>query len=85
MAWLGPRHRRLILAVAAAALLVGALAGLTIACFVLGARSWAAGFALATLAAAPLLGLGPGLDWWRYRRRGPRRVHRQRPQEFGPG
>ncbi len=85
MEWLGPRHRRLLLAVAAAALVLGLLAGLTVACFVLGARLWAAGFALATLAAVPLLGVGPGLDWWRHRRRGPRQVHRARPEQFGRG
>lgn len=79
MEWLGPRHRRLILSVGAAAMAVGVLAGLTVACFVLGARLWAAGFALATLAAVPLLAVGPGLDWWRHGRRGPRRVHHHRP------
>lgn len=83
MEWLGPRHLRLVWAVAAAAGLVGALAGLTVACFVLGARLWAAGFALGTLAATPLLGLGPGLDWWRHGRRGPRQAHRTRPEAFG--
>lgn len=83
MEWLGPRHRRLILAVAAAAAVVGALAGLTVACFVLGARLWAAVFALATLAGLPLLGIGPALDWWRHGRRGRRTAHRQRPEGFG--
>jgi len=84
MEWLGPRHRRLLVAVAAAAGLVGALAGLTIGCFVLGARLWAAGFALGTLAAVPLLLVGPGIDWWRHGR-GRRHRHRQRPAAFPRG
>ncbi len=84
MEWLGLRHRRLLLATAAAALLVGALAGLTVACFVLGARLWAAGFALGTLAAAPLLLVGPGLDWWRHGR-ARRQRHRTRPEHFPGG
>jgi hypothetical protein len=83
MEWLGARHRRLVLAVAAAAATLGLLAGLTVACFVLGARLWAAGFALATLAAVPLLGIGPGLDWWRHGRPGRRSVHHRRPSGFG--
>ncbi|MBY0333979.1 MAG: hypothetical protein K2X49_25255 [Acetobacteraceae bacterium] len=84
MEWLGARHRRLLLAVALPAALVGLLAGLTVACFVLGVRLWAAGFALGTLAAAPLMLVGPGLDWWRHGRRR-RHVHRQRPGEFPDG
>ena len=83
MAWLGPRHRRLLGLVALAAFLVGGLAGLTVACLVFGARLWAAGLALATHAAAPLLLVGPGLDWWRHRR-GRQRRHRARPARF-PG
>ena len=87
MEWLGPRHRRLVLRVGLAAALVGALAGLTVASFALGARLWAAGFALATLTATPLLLVGPGLDWWRHGRWAGRRwrAHRQRPEEFPPG
>lgn len=85
MEWLGPRHRRMLLLVALAALLVGVLAGLTVACFVLGARLWAAEFALATLAATPLLLLGPGLDWWRHARRRRRPVRLQRPEGFPRG
>ena len=82
MEWLGPRHRRMLVLVALAALLVGALAGLTVACFMLGAWLWAAELALATLAATPLLLVGPGLDWWRHARPRRRRVHRQRPPDF---
>lgn len=51
-----------------AALAVGALAGATVAAFVSGARGAAAVFALLTLVAAPLMILGPVLDWWRFRR-----------------
>ena len=47
---------------------VGALAGLTVAAFASGAREAAAVFALLTLAASPLLLLGPAQDWWRFRR-----------------
>jgi membrane protein implicated in regulation of membrane protease activity len=84
MEWLGKRHRRLLLLVAAAAALEGLLAGLAVASLALGARLWAAGFALATLVAAPLLLVGPGLDRWRHR--APRRrVHHRRPEEFPPG
>jgi hypothetical protein len=49
-------------------LTVGALAGLTVAAFASGARGAAAVFALLTLAASPLLLLGPVQDWWRFRR-----------------
>ena len=84
MEWLGVRHRRLLVSVALAAALVGLLAGLTVASFVLGARLWAAAFALATLAAAPLLLVGPGIDRWRHRA-GRRRAHRQRPGDFPGG
>ncbi len=84
MEWLGARHRRLVLSVAVAAALVAVLTGLTVASFVLGARLWAAGFALATLAAAPLLLVGPGIDRWRHRA-GRRRVHRHRPGDFPGG
>lgn len=80
MDWLGPRHRRLLAVVAATAGLVGMLAGLSAACLMLGARHWAAAFALAMLAASPLLLLGPGLDRWRHRRR----RHLVRPPGFPP-
>jgi hypothetical protein len=75
--WLGPRHRHLLAWAALGAGATGGLAGLTVLCFVL----WAAGFALATLAAAPLLGIGPLLDWWRHQRPH-RRRHRQRSPDF---
>ncbi len=81
MEWLGARHRLLLVSVAAASTLIGVLAGLTMLSLALGARLWAAGLALATLAAAPLPLLGPGLDWWRHRR-GRRRRHRSRPARF---
>lgn len=79
--WLGPRHRVLLAWAALGAGLTGGLAGLTVLCFILGARGWAAGFALATLAAAPLLIVGPTLDWWRHRRPH-RRSHRSRSSDF---
>lgn len=82
--WLGPRHRHLLAWAALGAGATGSLAGLTVLCFVLGARLWAAGFALATLAAAPLLGIGPLLDWWRHQRPY-RRRHRQRSPDFPDG
>ncbi len=81
MEWFGPRHRRLLVTCAGAGLLVATLASLSALCLVLGARLAAALAALGTLAAAPLLLLGPGLDWWRHRR-GRRRRHRQRPDHF---
>jgi hypothetical protein len=81
--WLGLRHRRIIGWVAFGGAVTGGLAGVTVTCFVLGARLWAAGFALATLAAAPLLAVGPVLDWW-WHRRPLRRRHRVRSERF-PG
>jgi len=84
MEWLGPRHRRLLASVAGAAALEGGLVAITILCFVIGARVWSAIFALATLAAAPLLLLGPVLDWWRHRR-GRRQRHLARPDHFPGG
>ncbi|GGC29651.1 hypothetical protein GCM10011504_04850 [Siccirubricoccus deserti] len=79
--WLGPRHLRLLGWAALGAGLTGGLAALSVACLALGARLWAAGFALAVVAASPLLVLGPVLDWWRHRR--PRRQrHRSRPEGF---
>lgn len=83
-AWLGPRHRRLLAWAGVGAVATGGLAGLTVFCFVLGARFWAAIFALGTLAAAPLLVVGPWLDWWRHKR--PlRRRHRSRSPDFPAG
>lgn len=59
----------MVLALFALALVVvGALAGVTVAAYLSGAREAAAVFALLTLAALPLLALGPLQDWWRYRR-----------------
>jgi hypothetical protein len=57
---------------------------LTVLAFALGLRLLAAGLALATLAATPLLGIGPLLDWWRHRRPH-RRRHARRPDDFPPG
>jgi hypothetical protein len=79
--WLGPRHLRLLGWVALGAGLSGGMAALSVACLALGARLWAAGFALAVVAAAPLLLVGPALDWWRYRRPH-RQRHRCRPEMF---
>ncbi|MFC7477611.1 hypothetical protein ACFQS7_24845 [Dankookia sp. GCM10030260] len=62
---------------------VGGLAGLCVLALALGARLAAAGLALATLAATPLLGVGPVLDWWRHRRPR-RRRHASRPEDFPP-
>ena len=84
MEWLGPRHRRLLLSFAGAMALVSALAAATVICLMVGARLWSAAFALATLAAAPLLLLGPALDWWRHRR-GRRLRHASRPEHFPGG
>ena len=81
--WLSPRHRALVGWVAAGAGTTLGLAGLTVVTFVLGARLAAAGFALATIAASPLIGVGPTLDWWRHRRPR-RRRHRARPDSFPP-
>lgn len=68
--WLSPRHRLILGLFALGALVVGGLAGATVAAFASGARGWAAVLALLTLAASPLLALGPLQDWWRHRRRG---------------
>jgi hypothetical protein len=67
--WLDGRHRALLAWAALGGLVIGGFATLTVFAFALGQRLWAAVFALATLAAAPLLGAGPALDWWRHRRR----------------
>lgn len=69
-AWLSARHRLVIGLFALGALVVGGLAGATVAAFASGARGAAAVLALLTLAASPLLVLGPVQDWWRHRRRG---------------
>jgi hypothetical membrane protein len=53
---------------ALALIVVGALAGLTVAAYASGAREAAAVFALLTLASLPLLAIGPLQDWWRHRR-----------------
>ena len=82
--WLGPRHRLVLGWVMLTSLAVGGLAALSALCLMLGARLWAAGFALAMLAATPLLAVGPGLDWWRHRRPH-RRRHRSRSPDFPPG
>jgi len=66
--WLSTRHRLILGLFALAALVVGGLAGATVAAFASGARGWAAVLALLTLAASPLLLLGPAQDWWRHRR-----------------
>ena len=63
---------------------IGLLAGLTVLTFAFGLRLLAAVLALATLAATPLLGVGPVLDWWRHRRPY-RRRHATRPEDFPPG
>jgi len=67
--WLSTRHRLVLGLFALATLVVGGLAGATVAAFASGARGWAAVFALLTLACSPLLLLGPVQDWWRHRRR----------------
>lgn len=82
--WLGPRHRRILAWSAFGVAVEGGWAGLTVLCFLLGARPWAAGFALALLAASPLLLVGPVQDWWRHRRPH-RRRHRTRPADFPTG
>jgi hypothetical protein len=82
--WLGPRHRQIVGWVMLAGMAGGALAGLSALCLVIGARLWAAGFALAMLAAMPLVAVGPALDWWRHRRPH-RRRHRSRSPDFPPG
>lgn len=80
-AWLDLRHRRILGWMMLSAALVAGLAGLSALCFMLGLRLWAAGFALATMAAAPTLLFGHAQDWWHHRR-GRRRSHRQRPDAF---
>jgi hypothetical protein len=82
--WLGPRHRRILAWTALGAVVSGGCAGLTLLCFLIGARLAAAWFALATLATAPLLLVGPAEDWWRHRRPH-RRRHRNRPGRFPGG
>ena len=79
--WLGPRHRRILAWSALGAVVEGGLAGLTVLCFLLGARLWAAGSALALIAASLLLLVGPLQDWWHHRRPH-RRRHRTRPADF---
>jgi hypothetical protein len=71
--WLSGRHRLILGLFALGALVVGGLAGLTVAAFASGARSAAAIFALLTLATSPLLVLGPLQDRWRHRARKIRR------------
>ncbi|MDB5414153.1 MAG: hypothetical protein JWR10_2488 [Rubritepida sp.] len=66
--WLSVRHRLILGLFALGAVVVGALAGLTVAAFASGAQGISAIFALLTLAASPLLLLGPIQDWWRHRR-----------------
>ncbi|MBK1661378.1 hypothetical protein [Paracraurococcus ruber] len=70
--------------VAMGAGVTGAMAGFSVLSLALGARTLAAGFALATIAASPLVGIGPALDWWRHRRPH-RRRHATRPDSFPPG
>jgi MFS family permease len=77
-AWLSPRHRLMVGLFGLGLLLVGGLAGMSLAALLSGARGWAAIFALATLLASPLLLLGPVQDWWRHRR-GQRQAHDRRP------
>ncbi|WP_421993836.1 hypothetical protein [Roseococcus sp.] len=72
--WLSGRHRLILGLFALGAVVVGGLAGVTVAAFASGARSTAAIFALLTLAASPLLLVGPLQDRWRHR---PRKI---RPQ-----
>lgn len=69
-AWFSTRHRLILALFALGALVVGGLAGATVAALASGARGWAAVLALLTLAASPLLALGPAQDWWRHRRGG---------------
>jgi predicted lipid-binding transport protein (Tim44 family) len=71
--WLSVRHRLILGLFALGALVVGALAGLTVAAFASGARGAAAVFALLTLASSPLLIVGPLQDRWRHRARRIRR------------
>jgi hypothetical protein len=67
--FLSPRHRLILGLYALVLLAIGGLAGLTVAAFASGARSAAAVFALLTLAAVPLLLIGPLQDRWRHRAR----------------
>ncbi|UPY35756.1 hypothetical protein [Sediminicoccus sp. KRV36] len=67
--WFSARHRLILGLFALGAIVVGGLAGATVAAFASGARGWAAILALLTLAASPSLALGPLQDWWRHRRR----------------
>lgn len=78
------RHRVTLLLFGLGLLLVGALAGLSLAALLSGARGWAAAFALGMVMASPLLLLGPVQDWWRHRR-GQRRTHAERPWDDGYG
>lgn len=81
-AWLDARHRLMLGLFGLGLVLVGGLAGASVAALLSGARGWAAAFALATLLASPLLLLGPVQDWWRHRR-GRRRSHAARPWSDG--
>ncbi len=78
------RHRLSLILFGTGLLLVGALAGLSMAALLSGARAWAALFALGMLLASPLLLLGPVQDWWRHRR-GQRQTHTERPWDDGYG
>ena len=80
--WLGARHRLMLGLFGLGLVLVGGLAGASVAALLSGARGWAAAFALATLLASPLLVLGPVQDWWRHRR-SRRRAHAARPWSDG--
>jgi hypothetical protein len=71
--WLSNRHRLILGLFAFALMVIGALAGVTVAAFAAGAREAAAVFALLTLGALPLLLLGPLQDRWRHRARRVRR------------
>ena len=66
--FLSTRHRVMLGLFMLSALLVGGLAGLTVAAYASGARGAAAVLALLTVLCSPLLALGPVQDWWRYRR-----------------
>lgn len=74
--FLSGRHRLILGFFALGAVVVGSLAGVTVAAFASGARSVAAIFALMTLAASPLLLVGPLQDRWRHRSRKLRRQSR---------
>ena len=71
--WLSGRHRLILGLFALGLVVVGTLAGVTVAAFASGARGAAAVFALLTMAASPLLVLGPLQDRWRHRSRRLRR------------